>query len=97
MPTSPKKWISHLFKLHHSYSLLNFIGLYPNSQKEKENRFLFTRFSVKHEIGKFHVVVAAKKCTKKRGARAELLFCQTKPITFTFFYVDVMIASQAPY
>ena len=24
----------------------------------------------------------AKKCTKKRDARAKLLFCQSKPITF---------------
>ena len=34
--------------------------------------------STKRRIGRFHVVVmryASKKCTKKRDARAELLFC----------------------
>ena len=29
--------------------------------------------------------VTAKKCTKKHDARAELLFCQSKPITFLPF------------
>ena len=37
--------------------------------------------SVKPEIRRFHVVVVqkrAKKCTKKRDARAKLLFCLLK-------------------
>ena len=37
----------------------------------------------KREIRHFHVVVVqAKKCTKKRDARAKLFFCQSKPIAF---------------
>ena len=45
-------------------------------------------FSTKREISHFHVVVSsttAKKCTKKRDARAKLLFCQSKPIGFIPF------------
>ena len=45
-------------------------------------------FSTKREISHFHVVVSsttAKKCTKKRAARAKLLFCQSKPIGFIPF------------
>ena len=44
--------------------------------------------STEREIRHFHVVVeatTAKKCTKKRDARAKLLFCQSKPIAFLPF------------
>ena len=36
--------------------------------------------STKREIRHFHVT--AKKCTKKRDARAKLLFCLTNPFLF---------------
>ena len=47
---------------------------------------MFT-FSTKCEIRHFHVVVVhwAEKCAKKRDSRAELLFCQSKPIAFLPF------------
>ena len=46
---------------------------------------MFT-FSTKREIRHFHVVVVrGKKCTKKRDARAELLFCPSQPIAFLPF------------
>ena len=41
--------------------------------------------SSKLKICSFHVIVVLgrqRKCTKKRDARAELLFCQTKRIDF---------------
>ena len=44
--------------------------------------------STKREIRHFHCcgrAVAAKKCTKKCDARAELLSCQSKPIVFLPF------------
>ena len=56
---------------------LNCEGPYPSSEREiKFRRCLFTH-SIKREIRHFHVVVVqkrAKKCTKKRDARAKLLF-----------------------
>ena len=53
-------------------------GPYPSTEREiKFRRCLFTS-STKSEIRHFHVVVVqkrAKKCTKKRGARAKFLSC----------------------
>ena len=54
-----------------------------SSGKGKESRCLVFTSSKKREIRQFHVVVfsvTARKCTKMRDARAELLFCQSKPI-----------------
>ena len=51
---------------------------------EEKQKKLFTS-SAKREIRHFHVLVVQrrqKKCTKKRGVRAKLLFCQSKPISF---------------
>ena len=49
------------------------------AQKEKEEFVaVCPPSSINHRIGSFHVVVVqwtSKKCTKKRDARAELLFC----------------------
>ena len=43
---------------------------------------MFTSYT-KREIRHFNVVVGkAKKCTKKRDARAKFLFCYYKPIAF---------------
>ena len=56
---------------------LNSYGPYSSTEREiKFRRRLFTSF-IKREIRHFHVVVVqqrAKKCTKKRYARAKLLF-----------------------
>ena len=38
--------------------------------------------STKRKFRHFHVATRAKKCTKERDARANLLFCQSKPIAF---------------
>ena len=67
---------------------LNSERLYQSSGKEKESRLVFTS-STKREIRHFHVVVVqrrAKKCTKRRDARAKFgLLCQSKPIAFLPF------------
>ena len=44
--------------------------------------------STVHEIRHFHTVVmqcVSKKCTKKLDARAEVLFCQSRPNAFLLF------------
>ena len=63
---------------------------------------MFT-FSTKREINsessRRSRAVTAKKCTKKRDARAELLFCQSI-LNLLFFAVLVDVAvvfAQAPY
>ena len=57
---------------------LSSLGPYPSSEREiKFRRCLFTS-SIEREIRHFHVVVVQKranKCTKKRVARAKMLFC----------------------
>ena len=71
---------------------LNSKGLYPCSNREgKICRSMFTS-SINHRIGRFHVVVAqltSTKCTKKRDARAEQLFCSQNQL---FFDVIVVVA-----
>ena len=54
------------------------VMLYPCSNKERKICRSMSTSSTKRPIGRFHVVVVqwtSKKCTKKRDARAELLFC----------------------
>ena len=53
--------------------------------------------SIKREIRHFNVVVVqkrAKKCTKKRHARAKLLLCLSKPIGFFYVLVAVRVRVQ---
>ena len=53
--------------------------------------------SIKRQIRRFHVVVVqwtSKKCTKKRDARAELLFWS---LNLLFFEVVVVTVTKAPY
>ena len=78
----PLQTLSRLFRLvqfvkcWQIFLELNFKRLYRSSEKEKESRCLvFTSISTKRGT-------TAKKCTKKRYARAKLLFCQSKPIDF---------------
>ena len=72
---------------------LNSKRLYQSS----ESCGLVFTSSTKREIMHFHVLdvraVTAKKCRKKRDARAGLLFCQSKPRNIAFFavFVDVII------
>ena len=68
---------------------LNSKSLYQSSEKGKESRCLVFTSSTKREIGQSHVVVVQRRQRKvhkvKRDARAELLFCQSKPIAFLPF------------
>ena len=58
-------------------------------QKEKKVVVLCSRPPQNVKSGVFtsyySLPVTAKKCTKKRDARAKLLFCQSKPIAFLPF------------
>ena len=52
--------------------------------------------SIKCRIGRFHVVVVqwtSKKCTKKRDARAELLFWLQNQLFFDVVVVVVVVVS----
>ena len=74
---------------------LNSKRLYQSSGKDKESRcFVFTS-STKREIRHFHVVVVqrrAKKCTKRRDARAKFgLLFQSTPIAFFTVLVHVAV------
>ena len=54
---------------------LNSKGLFLRSEKERKG--VFTS-SIRSELGQFYVsslAETAKKCTRKRDARAKLLFC----------------------
>ena len=71
-----------------SFLELNSKILYRSSGKEKESRCLVFMFSTKREIKAFSHrsrAVTARKCTKKRDARAKMLFCQSKPTAFLPF------------
>ena len=67
-----------------NFSGVNSEGLYLGSEKENENCRLVFTYSVKRETRWFHVVVVQerqRKCTKKRDARAKLLFCAFAPFS----------------
>ena len=52
----------------------------------KRKRKLLSCVPVRNvKLGTISRATTAKKCTKKRDARAKLLFCQSKPITFLPF------------
>ena len=56
---------------------LNSYGFYSGSKRARKIRCRMFTSSIKRQIRRFHVVVmqwTSKKCTKKRDARAELLF-----------------------
>ena len=72
----PFQILSRLFGPAHLY--LSNEGLYPGSKGDRKNRPRILTSSIKRHFGRFHVVVVqwtAKEGTKKRDARAELLFC----------------------
>ena len=58
---------------------LNSSVYYPGSKRERRiRRRISSSSAIKRRIWRFRVVVEqwpSKKCTKKRDARAELLFC----------------------
>ena len=50
--------------------------------------------SIKHRIGRFHVVVVqwtSKKCTKERDTRTERLFCSQNQLFFDVVVVVVVV------
>ena len=86
--------LSRLFKLVQFvkcwpiFSELNSKRLYQSSGKEKEVVVLCLRPRQNVKFGTFSRCGRAateKKCRKKRGASAELLLCQSKPIAFLPF------------
>ena len=88
-----KRFRAYSISLNSSNVLLFFLELnskrlYRSSGKDKESRCLeFTSFT-KRIIMRFLVVVVPWRqgnCTKKRDARTDLLFCQSKPISFLPF------------
>ena len=65
-------------------------------KKRKENSSSYVHVLHKTQIRKFHVVVVqwtSKKFTKKRDARAELLFWS---LNLLFFFEVVVVVAQAP-
>ena len=60
-------------------------GLYQSSGKEKESCCLVFPSSTGTQEARRSRAETAKKCTKKRDARAKLLFYQSKPIAFLPF------------
>ena len=78
---------------------LNSKGLHQSSGKEKKVVVFCSR--PRQNVRKFHVVVVqqlAEKCTKKRDARAKLLFCLSKPIAYLLFSLRKLtkVTSLAP-
>ena len=80
------------FKLYRAYSILSNIGnfflelssrgLYQSSGKEKESCCLVFPSSTGTQEARRSRAETAKKCTKKRDARAELLFANLSPLLF---------------
>ena len=78
---------------------LNSKGLHQSSGKEKKVVVFCSR--PRQNVRQFHVVVVqqlAEKCTKKRDARAKLLFCLSKPIAYLLFSLRKLtkVTSLAP-
>ena len=85
--------VSHLVQFVKCWRIfleLNSKGRYQSSEKENERRLVFGS-STKREIRHFHVVVkVVQRRQKKRDARAKLLFCKSKPITFLLFSLPLL-------
>ena len=82
MKTTVKKWICVLSNL--TFAGVEFLRILFRFKLRKIRRRMSTS-SIKRQIGRFHVVVVqwtSKKCTKKRDARAELLFWSLKLLFF---------------
>ena len=63
-------------------------------KKKGKNRHRILTSLIKRHFGRFHVVVVqwtAKKGTKKRDARAELLFCSENQLFFDVVVVSVAV------
>ena len=74
-------------------------GLYQRSGKEKRKLLSCVPVLDKTWIRHFHtssLATTANKCTKKRDARAKLLFCQSKPVAFLSFSFSLPSPSSLP-
>ena len=70
---------------------LNPKGPYLSLEKEKENFCVVITYSIKAGEWNWEVswrsrATTAKKCTKRCDARAQLVFCQSKPVNQKFCY-----------
>ena len=63
---------------------VDFLGTELKFKKRKKNSSSLVYVLLRYFTSYGHAVTA-KKCTKKRDARAKLLFCQSKPIAFLPF------------
>ena len=74
---------------------LNSKGLYQSAGKEKESCCLrfpsLTKPEIRDALSRCSRAMTAKKCTKKRDARAKLLFCYHTPIAFSAVLVAVAV------
>ena len=87
--------MSNVGDLPWSWILKDFIQVQKEERKFVVVMFMF---SIKRSI-RFHVVVVqwtSKKCTKKRDARAELLFWSLNLLFFEVVVVVVVVVAQAP-
>ena len=79
---------------------LNSLGPYPSTEREIKFRRSLLTSSIKLEIRHCYVVVVqkrAKKCTKKRDARAKLLFCFWNLLFFfTFSLLSASLDLKVP-
>ena len=97
MKTSLKKWIcvlSNLIasiwthsicKMQASFPGVEFLRIFSSSKRGKKTRRRMTASPIKRQIRRFHVVIVwwtSKKCTKKRDARVEPLFCSLNLLFF---------------
>ena len=106
-----KKWICTLWNLIASirtrsicqmqaiFPRLKFLRiLFTGSKRGRKIRRRMSTTSIKRQIRRFHVVVVqwtSKKCTKKRDARAELLFWSLNLLFFEVVVV-VVVVTEAP-
>ena len=70
---------------------VEFLRIFFKFKKRKETSSSYVHSSIKRQIRRFYVVVVqwtSKKCTKKRDARAELLFWS---LNLLFFEVVVVV------
>ena len=74
---------------------VEFLRILFKFKKKKENSSSYVH--VLHKIRRFHVIVAqwtSKKCTKKRDARAELLFWSLNLLFFEVVVVVVVVVEE---
>ena len=98
----PRLHENHLFgpaqyvKCRRLFLELNSQGFYSGWKRGREIRRHISTSSIKRQIRRFYVVVVkwmSKKCTKKRDARAELLFWSLNLLCFELIVVVVVVVA----